>query len=199
MTRSQLRLRPFSLFAVSLSIAAAAALVPAHARAQDTTLDRVHNLIVTGRFTDAGSTLAQWEQSDGQPDSDASANDRARALFLRGLLTDDALEAESSFLGVVLSYPSSPVASEALLRLGQGLLTRGETRRSLAYLERLHSDYPGTDARMVGMLWLARAHRAAGSHTTACETAREGATATTDPNLRLLIEIERDRACSASR
>ena len=124
-----------SSFAIPLVLAVAAlaaAVAPAPAHAQDTTLERVQNLIVTGRFTDAGSTLAEWEQEYGQPGSDATSADRARALYLRGLLTSDAAAAESAFLSVVLSYPSSAVAPQALLRLGQGLLTRGEILRSNA-------------------------------------------------------------------
>lgn len=179
------------LVAVLLTTAAAAA------HAQDGTLDRVQNLIGTGRFTEAASTLERWEKEYADPRSDASTADRARALYLRGVLSTDLRDAEDAFLGVVLSYPSSAVAPEALLRLGQGLLTADEPRRAVAYLERLRSDYPGTSARETGMLWLARAQLAAGSPAAACRTAREGGDGASSANLRTLLDIERDRACGS--
>jgi hypothetical protein len=198
--RGRARTRGAAAFAASaLSTAALVvllALTPGSVRAQDATLDRIHNLIAAGRFTEASNTLEQWERSHSDPRSSATPADRARALFLRGTLSDDPKDAEEAFVGVVLSYPSSFVAPEALLRLGQSLVTTGEARRAVAYLERLRTDYPGSPHRETGWLWLARAQFAAGSANDACATARTGLDATTSPNLRVLIELERDRACA---
>jgi hypothetical protein len=186
---------------VCMLITCAALLLPAHALAQgnahDAALDRVQNLVATGRFTEARNTLAQWESTNADPRSSARSADRARALFLRGVLTDDAKEAEESYLGVVLSYPSSDVAPEALLRLGQALVTGGEARRAVGYLERLRNDYPGAPQQETAWLWLARAQHAAGTASAACTTARSGAAAVTDMNVRILLELERDRTCTA--
>jgi cell division septation protein DedD len=178
------------LFSFLLLVAGAAA-----GHAQDS-LDRVQDLINTGRFTEARNTLEQWERSFNDPRSGAAAGDRARALYLRGVLSSEPKDAEDAFVGVVLSYPSSAVAPAALLRLGQGLLAGGEARRAVAYLERLRSDYPGSRERETGWLWLARAQLAAGAATTACATAREGVAAATTANMRTLMELERDNACS---
>jgi hypothetical protein len=164
------------------------------ARAQDIALDRVQNLINAGRFTEAGNTLTQWERGHGA-DSNASSNDRARALLLRGLLTTDAPQAQETYLAVVMSYPASPSAPQALLRLGQGFVASGDARRAIAYLERLRSDYPRARERDTGLLWLARAYAAATSMTAACNTARDAARST-DPNVRTLAELERDRVCA---
>jgi cell division septation protein DedD len=178
------------LFSFLLLVAGAAA-----AHAQDS-LDRVQNLINTGRFTEARNTLEQWERSFNDPRSSAATGDRARALYLRGVLSSEPKDAEDAFVGVVLSYPSSTVAPAALLRLGQGLLAGGEARRAVAYLERLRSDYPGARERETGWLWLARAQLAAGAASAACATAREGIDAATTANMRTLMELERDNACS---
>jgi cell division septation protein DedD len=185
------------LMATLTLVLAVVTLAPAtaHAQAANGALDRVHNLIATGRFTEANNTLEQWERSYGDPRSEAVPADRAKALYLRALLTGDAAQAEDAYMTVVLSYPSSAVAADALLRLGQGLLTAGEPRRAAAYLERLRSDYPGTTQRETGMLWLSRAHLAAGNSSAACSTARDGLDGTAAPNLRMLLELERDRAC----
>jgi cell division septation protein DedD len=177
---------------------ACGAVTGVHAQVQDNTLDRIQNLMATGRFTEARNTLERWERDHGDPRSSAGPGDRARALYLRGVLSSDAKEAEDAFLGVVLSYPSSSAAPDALLRLGQALLTAGEARRAAAYLERLRSDYPGAAARETGLLWLARAQLAAGMASAACSTARDGIADASAPHLRTLMELEQDRACGAA-
>jgi cell division septation protein DedD len=159
-----------------------------------TQLDRVQNLITAGRFTEARNTLTEWETKFGSAQSDASSGDRARALYLRGMLTGDAKEAEEAYVGVVLGYPSSPSAPHALLRLGQSLVTGGDHQRAVAYLARLRSDYPGFTDRETALLWLARAQSGSGSAAAACSTAREAANATNE-NVRTLAELERDRVC----
>jgi cell division protein FtsN len=168
------------------------------AHAQDRTLERVHNMIATGRLTEARNTLTEWQRENGDPGSDATPDDRARALYLTGALSTDAKAAEDAFIGVVLGYPSSPVAPEALLRLGQSFYAAGETDRALTYLQRLRSDYPASPQRETGMLWLTRAQLASGNAAAACGTARETLFRTTNENVRTLIEIERDRACAQS-
>jgi cell division septation protein DedD len=189
--------RAFPLLRVFPVLLACALLAPPALSAQDGSLDRVQNLMATGRFTEARNTLEQWERTYADPRSSAAPADRARALFLRGALSPEAKEAEDAFVAVILSYPSSDVAPEALLRLGQALLTGGEARRAVAYLERLRNDYPGAAQRETGWLWLARAQLAAGSPAAACTTARQGVGAASSANLRTLIEIEQDRACGA--
>lgn len=180
------------LFALALLVSAGSA------HAQDRTLERIQNLIATGRLTEARNTLMQWERDNAKPNSPATSDDRARALYLTGALSTDANAAEDAFIGVVLSYPSSPVAPEALLRLGQGLYTAGEMERAIMYLDRLRSDYPRSPQRETGLLWLTRAQLASGDAALACGTARESLFGTTNENVRTLIELERDRACTES-
>jgi hypothetical protein len=182
---------------VALAVGSAVA-TPVRAQSQNGALDRVQSMIATGRFTEAGNTLAQWERTFEDPRSAATPPERARALYLRALLMGNAAEAEQAYVAVVLRYPSSAVAPDALLRLGQSLLTAGEPRRAIAYLERLRSDYPGTPQRETGLLWLARAQLADGAAAAACATARDGAAAATAPHLATLFELERDRACAAA-
>jgi cell division protein FtsN len=191
-------MRRFAIFLAAVMMAAMlTAAGSATGHAQDTALDRVQNLINTGRFTEARNTLEQWERGAGDARSSATTADRARALFLRGVLSTDPKDAEDAFVGVVLSYPSSAVAPAALLRLGQGLLAAGDARRAVAYLERLRSDYPGARERETGWLWLARAQHASGAATAACATAREGFAAASTANMRTLLELERDNVCAA--
>ncbi|HEX2166312.1 MAG TPA: SPOR domain-containing protein [Longimicrobiales bacterium] len=168
------------------------------AHAQDRTLERIQNMIATGRLTEARNTLLEWERDNADPESTATSDDRARAPYLAGALSTDAKAAEDAFIAVVLSYPSSPVAAEALLRLGQSLVTAGDNDRAIMYLERLRSDYPFSPERQTGLLWLTRAQLASGDAALACGTARQSLFGTTNENVRMLIELERDRACAAS-
>jgi cell division protein FtsN len=181
-------------FVIAIALLAGAAA----AHAQDGRLERVQNLIATGRLSEARNTLTQWERDNADPRSSATSDERARALYLAGALSTDAKAAEDAFLGVVLSYPSSPVAPEALLRLGQGLYAAGENDRAIMYLDRLRSDYPRSPQRETGLLWLSRAQLARGDAAAACGTARESLFGTTNENVRTLIELERDRACAQS-
>ena len=67
------------LVTMLMLVLGAVALAPGAARAQaaNGTLDRVHNLIATGRFTEANNTLEQWERSYSDPRSNAVPADLA--------------------------------------------------------------------------------------------------------------------------
>jgi hypothetical protein len=178
----------------ALVLAALLALAPAApVAAQDDGLARVEALLQAGRISDARERLARWRTEE---EADASGRARARALLLEARLTTDPAAAEASYLGVVYGYPASPEAAEALLRLGQGALTVGEPVRAVGYLERLVRDYPGTAARGIGLLWLARAQRAGGLADQACATAVQAVAAAEDALL-TLAEAERAAACAS--
>jgi cell division protein FtsN len=109
-------------------------------------------------------------------------------------------------MSVVLSYPRTDAAPEALLRLGQVLVAVAiadsdtlTARRATDYLSRLVDDYPTSEQRPLGMLWLARAHEVAGSHADACTVTRAALRDDIqDPVLASLFETERDAACAAA-
>jgi tetratricopeptide (TPR) repeat protein len=161
--------------------------------AQVPTLDRVDSLVAAGDYAVARSTLERWFSA--RDEFDVPGSDRARALMLRGQLAPDPETAEPHYLSVVLGYPTSEHAPEALLRLGQGLLAAGEASRAAAYLQRLVSDYPGRSQRTPALLWLARANSAAGRHGAACSAAREGLRDGRDPDLGSMLQIEAGAAC----
>lgn len=176
------------------AILAAAAATAGHAGAQVPTLDRVDSLVTAGRYVDARSILDQWWSA--RDEFEVPGSDRARGLMLRAQLATDPEEAEPDYLAVVLGYPTSPHAPEALLRLGQGLLATGDATRAAAYLERLIADYPGRPQRTTGLLWLARANSAARRPGTACAAARQGLQDARDPDLRAMLQIEAGAACA---
>ena len=181
-------------FAVAAALLAG---VPGPVRAQVPTLDRIDSLITAGQYADARSTLEQWWSA--REAFEVPGSDRARALMLRARLAPDPDTAEPDYLAIVLGYPTSPQAPEALLRLGQGLLADGDAVRAVAYLQRLVADYPGRPERLTGLLWLARANAAARRFGTACQVARQGLQDSRDrPELTALLQEEETTACSVA-
>lgn len=176
-------------------ITALLTLVPlGSARGQVPTLDRVDSLVTAGQYDTARVVLDQWWSA--RDEFDVPGSDMARALMLRARLAPDLDAAEPDYLSVVLGYPTSDYAPEALLRLGQGLLANGDATRATAYLERLVADYPGRPQRTTALLWLARANTAARRTGAACTAAQEGLRSTNDPDLRAMLQVEAGASCS---
>lgn len=178
------------------ALLAAALVWPAGISAQADPLQAVEEMITTGRYTQARSALDRWQTDNPPGTGGASAEQRARALLLRARLASDGVEAQENYLSLVLSYPSSPHAPEALLRLGQALLVAGETGRATGYLQRLVTEHPANPHRAAGLLWLARAQGATGAWPTACQTVRDAlATNPADSELAGLLRTEEETAC----
>jgi cell division septation protein DedD len=162
---------------------------------QQPSLRQVESLMAAGDYGRARELLERWFE---RPPAGEVAL-RAQAQLTRARLAADPRAAERHYLAVVLDYPMSGEAPEALLRLGQGLLLLGDAERAVAYLERLSVDYPGNPHRVVGRLWLARAYRGLGRGEDACLVARsllEEARPGTE--LRPLAESEVTAACPGS-
>ncbi len=173
--------------------------VPAAARQVDSGLEQIESLIAADRLEDARAALDEWVRANPA----ALSHDRAAAGILRGRLARSWNEAEQALLATALGYPASGDAAQALLRLGQGLLTAARTRaepdagrRAVAYLERLVADYPNTPLRAQAFLWLARALHAQGRTAAACSRL-EQAPAAPDATTAALIEAERQLRCTA--
>lgn len=167
---------------------------PLGTAAQVPTLDRVDSLVIAGEYDSARSILDQWWSA--RDEFDVPGSDKARALMLRARLAGSPEAAEPDYLAIVLGYPTSPYAPDALLRLGQGLLAAGDAARAAAYLERLVADYPGRPQRTRALLWLARANTAARRPGAACSAAQEGLRSTNDPDLRSMLQVEAGASCA---
>lgn len=172
----------------------ALALAPRGAAAQVPTLDRADSLVIAGDYDGARSILERWWSA--RDEFDVPGSDMARALMLRAQLAPDPETAEPDYLAVVIGYPTSPYAPQALLRLGQGLLADGDATRAAAYLERLVADYPGRPERLPALLWLARANNAARRPGPACSAARRGIQDARDPDMRAMLEVEAAASCA---
>ena len=168
--------------------------LPTAASAQVPTLERVDSLVTAGHYDQARTILDRWWSA--RDEFEVPGSDMARALMLRARLAPDLEAAEPDYLAVVLGYPTSDYAPEALLRLGQGLLNAGDATRAAAYLERLVADYPGKPQRTLGLLWLARANTAARRPAAACRAARQGIASASDPDLRAMLQVEAGASCA---
>src|SRR6266571_920633 len=65
-------------------------------------------------------------------------------------------DAESDYKHIVVDYPLAPQAADALLRLAQLELARGDRDGALAHLERIPRDYPRSKSLARASYWMAR-------------------------------------------
>jgi cell division septation protein DedD len=66
----------------------------------------------------------------------------AEALFWRATLSKTAAAAERDYRRIAVEYPISPRSAEALFRLSQLEMTRGDRSAARAHLERLQREHP---------------------------------------------------------
>lgn len=78
------------------------------------------------------------------------------ALFWRASLASNAAAAESDYKHIVVDYPLAPQAEEALLRLAQLELSRGDREGALIHLQRIPRDYPRSKSLARANYWTAR-------------------------------------------
>lgn len=79
-----------------------------------------------------------------------------QALFWRASLAASAADAESDYKHIVVDYPLAPQAADALLRLAQLELARGDKDGALAHLRRIPRDYPRSKSLARASYWTAR-------------------------------------------
>lgn len=82
----------------------------------------------------------------------------AEALYWRAALAGSAADAERSYRQIVVDYPLSPRVDDALLRMGQLELTRGDREAALQHFQRLTLEHPDSPLRAKASYWAARAY-----------------------------------------
>lgn len=116
-----------------------------------TELERVERLTRMGRTESAREALMAWWE-DERPD--ASRRERQRALWLRGRLTVDPVQAELDFRRLIVLYPSGPFTADALFRLAQASWAMGDEAAAREYVATLSRDHRRSDARRDAEAWL---------------------------------------------
>jgi cell division protein FtsN len=140
-------------------VLAAALLLLTPVVAAGQSLDQVEELVRLGRTNDARTVLQEWWTAER---ADAPQRDQQRSLWLRGRLTPDPTLADLDFQRIVVLYPSSPYAPQALLRLAQSAHAHGDGATAQRHVESIARDYPASPARAEAEAWL----RSAGTPTT---------------------------------
>jgi len=118
---------------------------PVGAQTSPTTLGRVDSLVAEGMTEQARVTLLAWW--DGAASS-AGRLDTQYALWLRGLLTVDPVQAGLDYQRLVLEYPGGPYSDRALLRLAQAAKAQGDHERARDHLRVLLRDYQASPHRL---------------------------------------------------
>jgi cell division septation protein DedD len=121
------------------------------ARAVDPVFVRAQELVSDGNGA-AGRALVDSVLKANSPTSQIYP----QALFWRASLAASAADAESDYKHIVVDYPLAPQAEDALLRLAQLELARGDRDAALNHLQRIPRDYPHSRSLARAHYWTAR-------------------------------------------
>ncbi len=133
------------------SCAATMAVAQTTTRPTDPVFVRAQALVSDGNGV-AGRALIDSVLAVTQP----SARLYPEALFWRATLASNAADAESDYKHLVVDYPLAPQAEDALLRLAQLELARGDRDGALLHLQRIPRDYPRSKSLARASYWTAR-------------------------------------------
>ena len=134
-----------------LSCAATLAVAQTPARATDPVFVRAQALVSDGNGA-AGRALIDSVIAA----TPLTARLYPEALYWRASLASNAADAESDYKHIVVDYPLAPQAEDALLRLAQLELARGDRDGALVHLQRIPRDYPRSKSLARSSYWTAR-------------------------------------------
>jgi cell division protein FtsN len=140
-----------TLFGVPLLWVATSAAAQAPTRPADPIFVRAQGLVSDGNGV-AGRALIDSVIAKTPPTSQLYP----QALFWRATLASNAADAESDYKHIVVDYPLAPQAEDALLRLAQLELARGDRDGALGHLQRIPRDYPRSKSLARASYWTAR-------------------------------------------
>ena len=113
---------------------------------------RAQTLVNDGNAA-SGRALVDSMIAVAQPGS----NDYAEGVYWRAVLAATAADAEMDYRRIIVDYPNSPRVEDALIRLAQLEIARGNYDGALRHLGRLASEHPESPARARAGYWTARA------------------------------------------
>jgi cell division septation protein DedD len=136
---------------------------PAAAAARDDVFERARRLVAAGQG-DTGRNLVQSELNA----ADSGSARYVEALYWRAVLAQTAADAERDLRTIVIEYPLSPESDDALMRLAQLEMTRGENEQAIGHLERVVREHPRSASRPRASFWMARMYFDKGKDAEAC-------------------------------
>ncbi|MGI8496193.1 MAG: SPOR domain-containing protein [Gemmatimonadaceae bacterium] len=143
---------------LALLVLTASLLTPGFAVAQqtdtivtDTIYLHAQRLVAEGQG-DSGRAIVQRQLEAAPTGSPAYVE----ALYWRGALAATTADAERDLKRIIIDYVLSPRVDDALLRLAQLEMVRGDRVQALAHLERLVLEHPTSVSRAKASYWLGR-------------------------------------------
>ena len=134
-----------------LSCAATLAVAQTPARPTDPVFVRAQALVSDGNGVEGRALIDSVIKA-----TPPTARLYPEALFWRASLASNAAAAESDYKHIVVDYPLAPQAEDALLRLAQLELSRGDREGALIHLQRIPRDYPRSKSLARANYWTAR-------------------------------------------
>jgi cell division septation protein DedD len=129
----------------------------------DSVLRRAEAMVDVGRAV-AGRVLVDSVLATTTPGTEPYAE----ALYARASLAATAGDAERDYLRLTVEYTLSPRSADALLRLAQLELARGDRAQARTHLSRLTEDHPAALSSPRTNLSVARAYQELGDQPHAC-------------------------------
>lgn len=118
----------------------------------------------------SGSTSAARALLDSLAIATEPASPRyPELLFWRATYAATAAQAERDYRRIAVEYAMSPRAEDALMRLAQLELARGDQALAIRHLERLVLEHPESRSRPRASYWMGRAYLERGETAKACE------------------------------
>ncbi|MBX6330914.1 MAG: SPOR domain-containing protein [Gemmatimonadaceae bacterium] len=178
---------------VALVSALALGLVPAAARAQqpsgtatdDSIFLRAQRLVAEGK-ADSGRALVQAQLDAATPGTPRYAE----ALYWHAVVAATAADAERDLRKIIIEYPLAPRSDDALMRLAQLEMTRGDNAQALAHLQRVVIEHPDSPSRARAEFWMARALFDQGNAPAACARLADAARSTPATQVELRNQID---------
>jgi cell division protein FtsN len=179
------RVKQVVFLLILLSAAAPAADAQDSTAAVDTVLQRAEAMVDAGRAA-AGRALVDSALAIRTPGTEAYAE----ALYARASLAATADDAERDYLRLTVEYTLSPRSSDALLRLAQLELARGDRTQATAHLTRLTEDHPAALNSPRTNLSVARAYQELGDQPHACAALAAAQHAVSQSDIELHNQID---------
>jgi cell division septation protein DedD len=158
---------------------------PAPAAAEDDVFERARRLVAAGQG-DTGRNLIQSELNA----ADSGSARYVEALYWRAVLAKTAADAERDLRTIVIYYPLSPESDDALMRLAQLEMTRGEDEQAMGHLERVVLEHPRSASRPRASFWMARMLFDEGKDAEACRHLGDAAANTPAGQVELRNQID---------
>lgn len=155
------------------------------ATANDDVFERARRLMAAGQ-EESGRALVQSELNS----ADSGSARYVEALYWRAVLAKTAADAERDLRTIVIDYPLAPESDDALMRLAQLEMTRGESDQAMAHLQRVVREHSRSASRPRASFWMARMLFDKGDSTSACARLADASATTPAGEVELRNQID---------